>query len=54
MVDAISSRKQSDLTIAIERAKKAGVFLTTTEMVIFQLTKTSKSKDFKDIIKIVK
>ncbi len=54
VIDAISSRKKSDLKIAIERAKKAGAFLTTTEMVIFQLTKTSKHKKFKEISKIAK
>lgn len=54
VVDAISSRKKSDVKIAIERAKQAEAFLTTTEMVIFQLTGTSKFKNFKEIIKIVK
>ena len=54
VVDAISSRKNTDLNTAIQRAKQAGAFLTTTEMVIFQLTKTSKFKKFKEISKIVK
>jgi len=54
VVDAISSRKEIDIKTAIQRAKQAGAFLATTEMIIFQLTKTSTFKRFKDIIKIVK
>ncbi len=54
VVDAVSSRKESDLKVAVERAKKAGAFLTTTEMAIFQLMGSSEIKEFKDISKIVK
>jgi nicotinamidase-related amidase len=53
-VDAVSSRKESDKLIAIERAKQAGAFLTTAEMLIFQLTKTAQNKNFKKISEIVK
>lgn len=54
VVDAISSRKESDLKIAIERAKQSGAFLTTTEMVIFQLMGSSKIEGFKKISKLIK
>lgn len=54
VADAVSSRKQPDYDIAIKRMVHEGAKLVSAEMVIFQLTKTSSSKEFKKIIKIVK
>ena len=54
VTDAVSSRKESDYKTAIERAKQSGVFLTTVEMVIFQLMNDSLVPEFKNISKIIK
>lgn len=52
--DAVSSRKESDYKLTIERAKQEGALISSTEMVIFQLLKKAGSKKFKEISKIIK
>lgn len=52
--DAITSRHEYDKLIAIERAKQAGVLLTTVESILFELMKSSKHEKFKEISKIIK
>ncbi len=52
--DAVSSRKESDLDIAIERAKQEGAKIASTEMIVFQLLKKAGTKEFKEIQKIIK
>jgi len=52
--DAISSRKESDFEIAVERAKQEDAKVASTEMVIFQLLEKAGSDEFKEIIEIVK
>jgi nicotinamidase-related amidase len=52
--DAVSSRKKTDYDIALRRMEQEGVKLVSTEMIIFQMIKDSKDKDFKAISKIVK
>ncbi|MFW5799681.1 MAG: hydrolase [Spirochaetota bacterium] len=52
--DAISSRKAYDYNTGIEKMKMCGVFPTTVEIALFELTNTSKSPEFKEISKIVK
>jgi len=54
VVDAISSRKQSDKDIAVERVKQSGTYLAATEMVLFQLLKDAGNEKFKEISRIVK
>jgi len=52
--DAISSRKESDKKIALERLKQEGALVVSTEMIIFQLLKKAGTKEFKEVIKIIK
>ncbi len=52
--DAISSRKESDYKIALERAKQEGALIASTEMIIFQLLKKAGTKKFKEVIKLIK
>ncbi|KYQ92634.1 hypothetical protein DLAC_06630 [Tieghemostelium lacteum] len=52
--DAVSSQNPSDRAIAIERLKQSGVFVTSTESAIFQLTKDAKHPNFKLISNLVK
>ena len=54
VVDAVSSRKKQDYSIAIKRLEKEGAKLVSTEMIIFQMMKDSKDKNFKKISKIIK
>jgi Amidases related to nicotinamidase len=55
VVDAISSRKESDEKTGIERMIKSGVFPTTVESVLFELLENdSKSETFKTISRLVK
>lgn len=53
-VDALSSRKEIDRQIAIERATRAGVICTTTEMILFEMLKEAGTDEFKAISKLVK
>ena len=52
--DAVSSRKESDYKIAVERAKQEGALIASTEMIIFQLLEKAGTKEFKGIVKIIK
>ena len=52
--DAVSSRKESDYRIAIERAKQEGAFVTSIEMIVFQLLKKAGTREFKEVLKVIK
>lgn len=54
VVDCISSRKQLDCDIALERAKQEGILLTTHEAVLFELLETAGTASSKAIQKIIK
>jgi nicotinamidase-related amidase len=54
VADALSSRKQTDYHIALERLQSDGAKIASTEMVIFQLLKDSKHEHFKTISQIIK
>jgi nicotinamidase-related amidase len=54
VADAVSSRTLSNKTIGLERAKDHGAFLTSVESALFELLKTAKAPEFKEILKIVK
>lgn len=54
IVDAVGSRNPLDKQIAIERMRQAGVILTTTESILFELCRDSQSPVFKTISKLVK
>lgn len=53
-VDSISSIKESDYRIAVERLRQAGVFLASSEMILFQLLDNSKQPEFKKLSEMVK
>jgi nicotinamidase-related amidase len=52
--DASSSRKDIDYRIALERMRTAGVIVTTTEAILFELLNVCGTDEFKKISKIVK
>ncbi|NBB89803.1 MAG: isochorismatase family protein [Spirochaetes bacterium] len=52
--DATSSRKPNDKKVAIERMRHAGVIVTTTESVLFELCRYSGTDTFKALSKLVK
>lgn len=52
--DAVSSRKENDKRIAIERLKAEGAIITTVESILFELTRFSGSEVFKSISKLIK
>lgn len=54
VADCISSRKDSDREIALIRAQQEGILLTTSEAVLFELTKKAGTDVFKQISKLVK
>lgn len=54
VADAISSRTADNACIALERMKKMGADITSTEMIICELLKTSEHEKFRKIIKLIK
>ena len=52
--NASGSRNDKDKEIAIERLRKAGCEIVTTEMVIFELLKSSRHPKFKEIQALIK
>jgi len=54
VADAISSRTQENKLLAIERMRQSGVFIVSTEMIIFQLLTDSMDPEFKAISALVK
>ena len=54
VTDCISSRKPSDKKTALRRAEEEGCLLTTSEAILFELTRTSKNEHFKFISNLVK
>lgn len=52
--DCVSSRKESDKQLALERYRQEGIMVTSSEAILFELTRTAKSPHFKAISKIVK
>ncbi len=54
LTDCVSSRKLSDKAIALERFKAEGVFLSTYESLLFELTRSATLHAFKTISNIVK
>jgi len=54
VADAISSRTDENKSLAIERMRQSGVFIVSTEMIIFQLLDKAGTEEFKLISKLVK
>lgn len=54
VADCVGSRSSYDKKIALRRMQDEGAFLTTTESILFELTKGAKAPQFKMISKLVK
>lgn len=54
VADAVSSRTPENKRIALGRMSRAGVRISTTEMVLFELLKTADHPKFKQIAKLIK
>jgi nicotinamidase-related amidase len=52
--DAVSSRTQENKQLALNRMKSKGVDISSVEMTLFELLKTAKHPQFRDIAKLVK
>lgn len=52
--DCVSSRKENDKNIAIERMRSEGAIITTYESILFELCRYSGTDEFKAISKLVK
>jgi nicotinamidase-related amidase len=52
--DVVSSRKEIDYAIALERMRILGAEVTTTESILFELLEVCGTPEFKEISKIVK
>ncbi len=54
VADCVSSRKQYDKEIALERMRQEGARITTREALLFELCQTAGTDSFKQISKLVK
>ena len=54
LADAVSSRTAENKQIGLERSKAAGAGVSSVETVLFEIIKDARSKEFKDILNIVK
>lgn len=54
VADAVSSRRESDRAIGLERCRETGARLTVVEMALFELMGTAEHQAFKDVLKIVR
>lgn len=54
IADAVGSRNPLDKQFAIDRMRQAGVVITTTESILFELCRDSKNPTFKAISQLVK
>ncbi len=52
--DAISSRHREDKAIAIERMKQHGVYMVTSEMLMYEVLRRAGTPEFKEILKLVR
>jgi hypothetical protein len=52
--DAVSSRKEIDYNIALDRMRTLGAEITTIESIIFELLEVCGTPEFKEVSKIVK
>lgn len=54
VTDCISSRREADKATALIRAQQEGILLTTSEAILFELTRVAGTDLFKQISKLVK
>ena len=52
--DATSSRKEENWKVALERMRQAGVVVTSTEMVIYELLQRAGTDEFRAVLPLVK
>ena len=52
--NAVSSRKENDLKVSLERMNKNGAEITTVESILFELLSIAGTEDFKAISKLIK
>lgn len=52
--DAISSRTEWNWKIGLERMRQAGAIISSTEMMIYELLRTSSGPDFKEMLQYLK
>jgi nicotinamidase-related amidase len=54
LTDAVSSRTKENREIGLQKMHEVGASLTSTETALFELLKTAKAGQFKEIARIVK
>jgi nicotinamidase-related amidase len=54
ILDAVCSRAEKSLKIALERFRYEGILITSVESILFELTRGAKAPEFKAISKLVK
>ncbi|MFC1978540.1 hydrolase [Chloroflexota bacterium] len=54
VADCVSSRTLENKELALEKMRKAGICVTSTEIILFELLKTADSPKFKEIASIIK
>lgn len=54
VADAVSSRSRENRNIALEKMRSAGVGITSTEMVLFELMKTADFPEFRAVARLIK
>jgi len=54
VVDCVSSRTLANKEIALDKMRKAGIDITSTEIILFELLKTADSPKFREIASIIK
>lgn len=52
--DCISSRRKSNLDLAIENMRHDGAKITSLEMAVYEIMQSSKAFEFKEVLKIIK
>ena len=54
IADAVSSRTPENKEIALERMRQSGVFISSVEMILFQLMEKAGTAEFKKILPLIK
>jgi nicotinamidase-related amidase len=54
VADAVSSRRERDRTLAIERLRSAGCTIVSAEMVVFEWLKRAASEEFRAVLPLIK
>ena len=53
-LEAVTSRKQLDRDVALERLRQNGVIITTVESILFELLETASATEFRKVQKLIK